>query len=371
MPDSVGDAYYTFIVEDDFGCTYDTTFTIHVLDTVAVVNSIDTTVLCATDSVPLWTNATGLEPFTYDWSTGENGQNIVVSALENGTEEYYVTITDGCGIESVDTAFVTLNQTIAIDTMYQLPTACGEETGVVVGAGDPDGFNGTPDYQWSGPGSPAQNSIGASVWEDLPSGWYYFTIEDDVCSVMDSIFLEQDPPPTAAFTANPPVGNAPLDVEFINNSDAADTYEWAFGNGDSITVTDLSNQNATYNEGVYNVTLTVTEGSCSDQATQTIIVNLVLPLSYDMPNVFTPNNDESNDVFTLNTVNASDLELVILNRWGNVVYESDGDVNAAWNGKVQNSGQECQDGTYFYKFTIYGEQDEKFEEHGFVQLVRD
>lgn len=207
---------------------------------------------------------------------------------------------------------------------------------------------------------------------DLSPGWYYFTIEDDVCFVEDSIFLEQDPPPTAAFSANPPVGNAPLDVTFTNESDPAQTYEWNFGNGDSITVNNQNDQFATYpEEGVYTVTLTVTDGSCTDQASQQIIVNLVLPLSYDMPNVFTPNNDGSNDVFTLNTVNATDLKLVILNRWGNVVYESEGDVDAAWNGKVQNVGQECNDGTYFYQFTIYGEQLEKFEEHGFVQLVRD
>lgn len=372
LPDSVGDFSYTFNIEDDFGCQYDTTFTIHVLDTIAEVNSSDTTLLCATDSVPLWTTATGLEPFTYDWSTGESGQNIVVSATENGTDEYYVTITDACGVETIDTAFVTLNETIAIDTMYQEPSACGEETGVVVGSGVQDGFNGTPSYEWSGPGADNPNNTDGTVWEDLPSGWYYFSIEDDVCSVEDSIFVEQDPPPTASFNANPSSGNAPLNVEFENNSDQADTYDWDFGNGDSISVNNLDNQYSTYtDEGVYTVTLTVTSGSCTDQATQNVNVDIIIPLSYDMPNVFTPNGDDSNDEFTINAVNATDLELVILNRWGNVVYESNGDVDAAWNGKIQNSGAECKDGTYFYKFTIYGEQDEEIEEHGFVQLVRD
>jgi gliding motility-associated-like protein len=370
LPDSVGDFYYTFNVEDDFGCLYDTTVLVHVLDTIAIVNTLDTTVLCATDSVPVWTTATGLEPFTYTWSNGDMGDTIVLPALIDGTTEFYVTITDACGVETIDTASVTLNQTLAIDTMLQFPSECGEATGAVSGQGS--GFTGTPGYQWSGPGSNSSDSIAASVWQDLSSGWYYFSIQDDVCFVEDSIFLEQDPPPTADFTANPPVGNAPLDVEFINNSDPADTYEWDFGNGDGAFVNNLDNQYTTYNtEGFYTVTLTVTEGSCTDQATQNIIVTLILPLSYDMPNVFTPNNDISNDVFTINAVNATDLEMVILNRWGNVVYESEGNVNASWNGKVQNVGLECNDGTYFYKFTIYGEQSEKIEEHGFVHLVRD
>lgn len=369
-PNTPGDFSYTFNIEDDFGCLYDTTVTLHVLDTVAVVNTLDTTLFCASDSIPIWVTASGLEPFTYSWSNGDTGDTSVVSAFDNGTTEYYVTITDACGVETIDTSFVTLNQTLAIDTMFQFPSECGAETGAVSGQGS--GFTGTPDYEWSGPGADNPNNIDATVWQDLPSGWYYFSIEDNVCSVEDSIFLEQDPPPTADFDASPLSGFAPLDVTFVNNSDPAETYEWDFGNGDGVTVTNLDDQNTTYtDEGVFTVTLTVTEGSCVDEATETIDVTLFLPLSYDMPNVFTPNNDNSNDAFTLNTVNAKDLELVIFNRWGNIVFESNGDVDAAWNGRVQNNGAECNDGTYFYKFTIYGQQDEEIEEHGFVHLVRD
>jgi gliding motility-associated-like protein len=335
------------------------------------VTALDTTILCANDSVPIWVNTVGgFGPYTYEWDTGDVGDTVGLAGLNDGETAYIVTSIDACGFEYQDTAIITLDQTLAIDTMLQFPTECGEATGAVSGQGS--GFTGTPNYQWSGPGMPSNDSIGASVWQNLSSGWYYFSIEDDVCLVQDSIFLEQDPPPTADFTANPPVGNAPLNVTFVNNSDPADTYEWDFGNGQGNIVNNLDDQYTTYGtEGVYTVTLIVTEGACSDQATQNIIVTLILPLSYDMPNVFTPNNDNSNDEFTLNTVNATDLDLVILNRWGNVVYESSGDVNAAWNGQIQNVGQECNDGTYFYSFTIYGEQDERIEEHGFVQLVRD
>ena len=336
-----------------------------------VISVNDTTLYCNADSAYLYADVDfGFAPYDFIWSNGDTTQNIWFTEHEPGENYVIVTSIDNCGFEFSDTALVEVNQTLAIDTMIQNPSECGAATGWVSGQGS--GFTGTPDYQWSGPGTPPLDSIGASVWQDLSSGWYYFTIEDDVCFVEDSILVEQDPPPTAAFSANPPVGNAPLDVTFTNESDPAQTYEWNFGNGDSITVNNQNDQFATYpEEGVYTVTLTVTDGSCTDQASQQIIVNLVLPLSYDMPNVFTPNNDGSNDVFTLNTVNATDLKLVILNRWGNVVYESEGDVDAAWNGKVQNVGQECNDGTYFYQFTIYGEQLEKFEEHGFVQLVRD
>jgi len=117
------------------------------------------------------------------------------------------------------------------------------------------------------------------------------------------------------------------------------------------------------------VSLTVTEGECSDVAYQNVIVNLVLPLSFETPNIFTPNNDGSNDVFTLNGLNVETLELVILNRWGNVVFEST-DINANWNGRNKNTGNDCADGVYFYKYIITGQGDQSAEGHGFVHLSR-
>jgi len=369
LPDSVGDFFYTFNIEDNFGCFYDTTVLVHVLDTAILSSAIDTTLFCRTDDlIPLYVNATGLDPINYSWEDGSTLNTTTGLGNIDGTTAYIVSITDACGITATDTAFVTVDQTLVIDTMFQLPSACGEETGSVSGIGG--GFTGTPDYNWTGPGPNNPNNISASVWEDLPSGWYYFSIEDDVCFVNDSIFLEQDPPPVAAFTPNPSVGNAPLNVTFINNSSGGSTYEWDFDNGLGANSNQADNQNTLYNdEGVYVVSLIVTEGSCADTAFQTVIVNLILPLTFDTPNIFTPNNDGSNDVFTLNGENVETLELVILNRWGNVVFEST-EIDASWNGQNKNSGSDCSEGVYFYKYIITGQGDQQAEGHSFVHLVR-
>jgi len=250
--------------------------------------------------------------------------------------------------------------------MIQSPAGCGMEDGYVTGTGS--GFTGTPNYQWTGPGTGNPDNTTASVWANKPTGWYYFTITDDVCTVLDSIFLEQDPPPVADFTATPNQGASPLEVTFINNSDPGTTYVWDFGNGEGNTVNDLSDQNSTYiDEGVYTVTLDITVGNCSDQTSRTVTV--FLPMTYDTPNVFTPNGDGQNDLFTVNAEYATSLEVVIVNRWGNVVFESS-DVDFNWNGNINNTGAECTDGTYFYQFTIKGNGSQGAEEQGFVQLVR-
>ena len=329
----------------------------------------DTTILCQDTSVTIWGSVTGgFPPYSYEWDDGQTGTPVQVPVVgENGPYYFVYTATDQCGFEVQDTAIVNLNQTIAIDTMFQFPSECGLATGAVSGIGS--GFTGTPLYTWNGPGASNPNNINASVWEDLPSGWYYFSIEDDVCAVNDSIFLEQDPPPTASFTPNPSVGNAPLNVAFINNSSGGSSYVWDFDNGETASTATPTDQSSLYNEeGTYLVSLIVTEGACADTAYQTVVVNLLLPLYFDMPNVFTPDNDGSNDVFSINPENAIALDMVILNRWGNVVFEST-DVNAAWNGKNMNTGAPCKDGTYFYKFTITGMDEVSQTHHGFVQLL--
>lgn len=333
------------------------------------VSFTDTTILCRNDEVPIWANVVGeFTPITIEWDDGQTGNNAIVPVDgANGTYYFVFTGTDDCGFQVTDSAVVVLNQTLEVDTMFQFPTECGGSTGAVSGVGT--GMTGTPLFTWTGPGPNSGNFINATVWQNLPSGWYYFSIQDNVCTVMDSIFLEQDPPPTASFTADPMAGFTPLNVNFTNTSDGGEIFNWDFGNGESVTVNNMSGQNTTYPDGgVFTVTLEVIEGNCSDMASLDIIVDPFIPLEFDLPNVFTPNGDGVNDVFTMNIENAIAYELTILNRWGNVIFQSSS-LEAVWNGRDQSTGERCTDGVYFYKYSITDMKQEVVEGHGFVHLV--
>ncbi len=82
----------------------------------------------------------------------------------------------------------------------------------------------------------------------------------------------------------------------------------------------------------------------------------------NIPNVFTPNGDGINDVLRVNTCNMI-VKTIIYNRWGNLVFETE-NLNHFWDGR-SSSGEECNDGTYFY---VLQTKEEIFK--GFVQLVR-
>lgn len=251
-------------------------------------------------------------------------------------------------------------------------------------ASTPGASNGEPDeLPCNGTITFEDNDNWSYIWPDGVAGvnqhqasgfcadTYDIIIEDENgCADTIEVTVGEMDTPEASFTANPTQGNAPLTVDFTNTSDGGESFIWSFDNGEVENVEDNSGQSTIYNEpGEYTVTLTLIEGNCVDTATVDVTVDEVLELSYDLPNIFTPNGDNVNDVFTINAVNAVSLEMVIVNRWGNVVFESN-DVNAAWNGKVNNDGNDCSEGTYFYKFTITGEAGHEFNEHGPVQLVR-
>lgn len=80
-----------------------------------------------------------------------------------------------------------------------------------------------------------------------------------------------------------------------------------------------------------------------------------------IPNIFTPNGDGINDVWELSFSGNSENRVSVMNRWGNLIYESGLD-NFSWNGKTQN-GVDATEGTYFYRIS-------NTNIAGFIELVR-
>lgn len=87
-----------------------------------------------------------------------------------------------------------------------------------------------------------------------------------------------------------------------------------------------------------------------------------------VPNVFTPNGDQVNDLFLPVTDPGVIISAFsIYNRWGNTVYTST--TTFSWNGKTGNDVP-CSDGTYYY---VIGYADTTSAPHvkkGFVNLTR-
>ena len=80
------------------------------------------------------------------------------------------------------------------------------------------------------------------------------------------------------------------------------------------------------------------------------------PLSMYIPSAFTPNGDGINDVFGVKGQGIKDFQILVYNRWGEVIFESN-EARKQWDGKY--NGNPVEQGTYVYKLFASGEKKAK------------
>lgn len=90
-------------------------------------------------------------------------------------------------------------------------------------------------------------------------------------------------------------------------------------------------------------------------------------ISLEIPNVFTPNGDGFNDNFYVKSDNLAGLNMVVYNRWGKKVFETN-EISPGWDGKLND--KECATGVYFYVVDVHFKNGKVQSKNGTVTLVR-
>ena len=73
------------------------------------------------------------------------------------------------------------------------------------------------------------------------------------------------------------------------------------------------------------------------------------PMTFFIPNAFTPNGDGLNDTFEPKMSNIETYKIMIFNRWGELIFEGN-DPRFIWDGTYK--GVVVPDGTYTYKIDL-------------------
>lgn len=131
-------------------------------------------------------------------------------------------------------------------------------------------------------------------------------------------------------------------------------YEWIIN--DEI----ISQSNINYileNNNDYEIKLLVNKNTeCSDSLVS--IINYVVDDSNELltiPDAFSPNGDNQNDVFIIRASSKCKLEeLKIYDRWGNIIYKQYDEDKFYWDGKINNTTQ--ADGVYIVHLKYNGKQ---------------
>ncbi|MES2593043.1 MAG: gliding motility-associated C-terminal domain-containing protein [Bacteroidota bacterium] len=95
---------------------------------------------------------------------------------------------------------------------------------------------------------------------------------------------------------------------------------------------------------------------------------------YELPNVFTPNGDGRNDLFSsLPYRYVKDVDFKVYDRWGVLMFETS-DRNILWDGRNKNTKRSCSDGTYFYVCVVNEIRIDGIKPRiikGFIQLLQE
>jgi gliding motility-associated-like protein len=336
-----------FIIATIQGCTLSDAMNL-TLEEKQDINIPDVNV-CDGTSVSL--NATLNSPnATYQWNNGEQIANI--SVTQSGT--YSVTITYGTNGDCVDTDEITVVYDNLILNLGDDKNLCPNETTLL------DATQSIPNvtYSWNN-GSNTPTLIASE------SGNYIVTVNSTTgCEARDTI----------------QINIAPL-LPAINLGD-----DQTLCLGESIVLTaptPPSNSSFTWQDGSSTPTYTPTESgiyslqmtsACDTVRDEVAITFRQLPLIEDpiiMPNAFSPNNDDVNDIFRPLLIGVSgDYEFSIYDRWGQKLFHTT-DPTVAWDGTLNGILKEV--GVYAWycrAFVVDCEGEHEVFEKGNVTIIK-
>jgi gliding motility-associated-like protein len=299
----------------------------------------------------------------------------------------------GSGVDPVTGVFdpVAAGGAGSYTIVYEIVAACGDINSVIIvvnpAPAAPTGIDATA---CDGDPTPALGAIGGGgtfTWYDnangtLPTagngatwtpsvtgnGVYTYWVSETLgaCEGPLTAVILTITGPTAFFIATPDNGMMPLDVYFDNQSAGGSTYDWTFGHDGATS--NLFDPNYLYTDwGAFTASLIVTDtNGCADN--YSVDIDVDAESEVDVPNVFSPNGDGSNDMFMATSENLSDLSGTVMNRWGQVVFTWIGP-EAGWDGYL-SSGAQAPDGVYYYIIVGTGADGIPYEFVGHVTLIR-
>ncbi|MFN3404690.1 MAG: PKD domain-containing protein [Cytophagaceae bacterium] len=182
-----------------------------------------------------------------------------------------------------------------------------------------------------------------------PDGIYYD------CSDSVSKYVYVSPNPQAGFTyvTNELVTQKP--IKFTDESIGGVKWLWYFGDGDSAVIVSPMNSSP---EHTYKATVKEAEiiqiVYNSYNCTDTARAKLNLQIYLTIPNAFSPNKDNNNDnLFLIYKGIEELLEFKIYNRWGEKVFDAEGNLNAMWDGTFRGEDQPIGVYVYYVKGRSY------------------
>ncbi len=314
-------------------------------------------------------------------STQQNPSHAYQAA---GDYDVELTVTSNNGCVNDNTLTVTVHPTPEASFSGQDLEGCSPICPAVVSTSTVSGTSTLINYEWTLSNGMSQDGGNAEFNEcfdnttgnDLYYGLSLTVTTDQGCTdqTSESNYIQVYHNPIASFYYTPEdIDVMDPTVSFSNSSSYADNYSWTFG--DNQTSTAINPEHVYPNEGQveYDVELIAsTDKGCKDTARSVVLVKD--RIIFYVPNTFTPDNDKFNELFQpefTSGFDPQDYNLLIFNRWGEVVFESN-DASVGWNGTYgAGSDRIVKEGTYVWKIDFKETMSDQRHTHtGHVNVLK-
>ncbi len=304
--------------------------------------------------------------------TGQGSQNILldVTGVLGGTYPQALTVIgeDALGCQSSPQTFTIVDLNI-IPQITQVGPLCDYDNCIQLSATPLGGqFTGTGVVNSQYCPNPQTAGLNEVTYTYLQSGCQFTNTSQIQVYPRPQFSISIDGQNTTSEYHELCEGDSITDT-YVSLFSAPGFTEWyTFGDtliGNQISLTWLT-------DGIYTFNVVRWENGCvSYPETVTVTIQLCPSELIYIPNTFTPDGDEHNQLFTpiiTSGVDIYDFHMTIYNRWGEVIWESF-DVTGAWDGTYDN--KVCPDG--IYNWTIdFGvpKTDERKTLNGSIRLFR-
>ena len=347
------------------GCSIDSDTLTVIADLPPVFDlGLDYTIQCNTTTLidPIVTGGSGV--YDYLWYNENDSLISIDSTIDVAQGEYLLVIDDGTGCLSSDSIIIT-------ELAPPLATISGG------GMLCDDGFsNSNINFSFSGilpwdltylhdNDTIIESNISITDFNLITSNPGTYSIltatDPNLCNAISSGLADITTYPLPNPEVNPKEATIYIGESVVLQTDDYAFYQW-FNQDDSL----ISEANfATIIEaGQYYIWVEDTNGceNISDYS----IVNSVPKTTIFIPNSFTPNEDEHNELFVVMGENIVSYNLMIFNRWGNSLFETD-ILDNHWDGTYL--GKKVPEGTYFYHLELVGADGVPVSKTGSVNIL--
>ncbi len=366
--------YYLEVTSLDNGCTDFDSVDVGIDTLKPIANAgMDTLITCGHMNIDLNGSLSDTGSlFSYNW--GAVGGNIVsnnTTLYPNVDADgiYYITV-----LNSRNNCTSTDSVNVGIDTIHPVAYAgmdsivtCNIPVIALNGAGS---STGNYSYQWTtNDGNIIANDTTLTPSIDT-GGVYTLTVINNYngCSSSDNVNILADLTAVVdilynSISTDSIFGVAPEDVDYSWIGDYG-TVTWDLGDNNSSTDSSLTH---TYNlRGDYWAMITLVDSSgCIAYDSVYVLID---GREIVFPNIFTPNGDGENDIFTFRAERIKEFECSIYNRWGQKLFSWDAPVGG-WDGRTY-AGKESPSGEYLYILHAVDRNGKSIEKKGFVMLMR-